>query len=148
MADRLDVVIREMRERDLPAVQDLWRDAGLPAKPAGRDSTPALRDQLPHFPTTYLVAEHEGRIVGAILGTHDFRKGWINRLAVHPEYRRLGLAHRLTAACEAALHSLGIEIIAALVERDNEPSAAFFRGTDYRTDVPVHYFRKLRRPDV
>lgn len=148
MTDGLDVVIREMRDRDLAAVQELSRDAGLPTKPAGRDSLPALREQLPRFPTTYLVAEHNGRIVGVILGTHDFRKGWINRLAVRPDYRGRGLARRLTAACEAALHALGIEIIAALVEHDNEPSTAFFRRADYRTDVPVHYFRKLRRPDA
>jgi hypothetical protein len=63
MGDGLDVTIRVMRDRDLAAVQQLWRDA-------------------------------------------------------------------------------------ALVEHDNEPSSAFFRRVDYRTDVPIHYFRKLHRPDV
>ena len=104
--------------------------------------------QLQHSFSTYLVAEQQGRLVGVVLGTHDGRKGWINHLAVHPDYRRQGLAQRLLAACEQALHAQGIEIIAALVERDNASSAAFFERAGYAADVPIFYYRKRARPDI
>ena len=89
-----------------------------------------------------------GRIVGVVLGSHDHRKGWINRLAVLPEYRRRGMASVLMSACEAAIGAHGIEIVAALVESDNEASHAFFERLSYRADVPVRYYRKLSRPDI
>lgn len=140
--------IRPMRAADYPAVRAVWDAAGLSIRPRGRDTQPAIRAQLQHFPDTYLVAECDGRIVGTVLGTHDQRKGWINRLAVHPDHQRRGVARRLLAACEQALHAHGIEIIAALVEGDNAASAAFFRANGYELYGPVHYFRKRLRPDI
>jgi len=142
------VTIRPMRPDDYPAVRRLWERTGLPIKLAGRDSQVAVLRQLQQFPSTYLVAEQQGRLVGVVLGTHDGRKAWINRLAMHPDYRRQGLAQRLLAACEQAWHAQGIEIIAALVEKDNASSAAFFERAGYVADVPVLYYRKRARPDI
>lgn len=143
-----EITFRPIRPDDYPAIVALWEAADLPTRPHGRDAREAFLRQLEHYPTTYLLAETDGRVVGAILGTHDQRKGWINRLAVHPDYRRRGLALRLVEVCEKALHELGIGIIAALVERENSESAEFFRSAGYVTDVPVHYFRKRRSNHV
>jgi len=148
MNDQRSIIIRPIRAEDYVGIAAVWKAAGLSTRPAGRDGEDAFRRQLPRFPGTYLLAEHNGRIVGVIFGTHDWRKGWINRLAVDPEYQCRGIALRLIAACEAALHALGIGIVAALVEEENEVSATAFRAAGYVTDVPVRYFRKLSRPDV
>ena len=148
MTDRPAITIRPIRADDYAEIVSVWHAAGLSTRPAGRDAEGAFRRQLPHFESTYLVAEDTGRIVGVVLGTHDQRKGWINRLAVHPDYRRQGIARRLIAACEEALHAQGIEIVVALVESDNVTSAAAFRAIGYSDDIPVRYFRKLRRPGV
>jgi ribosomal protein S18 acetylase RimI-like enzyme len=142
------VTIRPIRPDDYGAVCEVWQAVGLSTRPYGRDGEPEFLRQLTHFPTTYLLAEHDGRVVGVILGTHDQRKGWINRLAVRPEYQRQGVAQRLIEACEQALYAQGIGIIAALVEQGNAASAAIFTDAGYVTDVPVHYFRKLARPDI
>ncbi|MFH1747121.1 MAG: GNAT family N-acetyltransferase [Planctomycetota bacterium] len=148
MPEDATIDIRSIRPDDYPAIVRLWEAAGLSTRPAGRDAEPAFQKQLPHFPTTYLVAEHEGRIVGVILGTHDQRKGWINRLAVHPQWRRRGVALQLIEACEEAFEELGIGIVAALIERGNDYSVEFFRAAGYVTDVPVHYFVKRAAPGV
>ncbi|MBU0614590.1 MAG: GNAT family N-acetyltransferase, partial [Nanoarchaeota archaeon] len=39
-----------------------------------------------------LVLRHEGRIIGTSIGTFDGRKGWINRVAVDPDFRGRRLA--------------------------------------------------------
>ena len=49
-------------------------------------------------------------------------------------------------ACEAALLAAGIEIFAALIEPDNEASAALFEHLGYGNDVPARYYRKRCRP--
>ncbi|MEW6197521.1 MAG: GNAT family N-acetyltransferase [Planctomycetota bacterium] len=139
---------RPMLAADYTAVRAVWGAAGLSIRPHGRDTEQAILSQLSHFPDTYLVAECDGQIAGTVLGTHDHRKGWINRLAVHPDYQRRGVARRLLAACEQALHAQGLEIIAALVEGDNAASAAFFRASGYELYGPVHYFRRRSRPDI
>lgn len=146
--DATAITTRTLRTKDYDAVRTLWQAAGLTVKPAGRDARDPFLRQLEQFPTTYLGAELNGRIVGVVLGTHDHRKGWINRLAVHPDVQRRGVAKRLLDACEAALHELGIEIVAALLEERNEVSEATFRAAGYQDDVPVTYFRKLERRDI
>jgi len=143
-----NVTIRSLEPNDYERVCAVWSAAGLSTRPHGRDGRAAFLRQLARFPTSYLLAEIGGEAVGVILGTHDERKGWINRLAVRPEYRRRGIARRLIAACEHALHEQGIEIVAVLVERANPASARLFAAAGYAADVPVHYFRKLSRPDI
>ncbi len=141
----LSLVIRRAKAEDYDQILVLWREAGTEVSGDGRDSRNAFSRQLGHFPDTYLVATDGGRIVGVVLGTHDWRKGWINRLAVLPEYRQGGLASKLVRACEEAIRGLGIEIVTALVEPANTASVKLFQKLGYRTDVPVRYFRKLSR---
>jgi N-acetylglutamate synthase len=147
-ADR-DPDIRTMQAADYDAVCALWTAAGLGSiRRQGRDSSDAMQRQLAHPETVYLVAEDRGRIVGVVLGTHDQRKGWINRLAVHPDYRRQGLARRLIATCEAALLAQGIRIIAALVEPGNASSMQLFESAGYAEYEGIRYYRKKRDQDV
>jgi len=143
-----DITIRTATPDDFEDIMTVWRESGLSIRPQGRDRQDAFNMQLARFPDTFLVAETNSRMIGVVLGTHDERKGWINRLAVVPEFRGRGIAVSLVQACEKALQASGIGIIAALVEPHNEPSASLFRKLDYTTDVPVIYFRKLCSPDV
>ena len=55
-------------------------------------------------------------IIGSVLATPDTRKGWINRLAVVPEYRRKGIASSLVIKAEQWLENKGIEIVACLIQ--------------------------------
>ena len=89
----------------------------------------------------------KARIVGVVFGTHDGRKGWINRLAVAPDFRGQGIAHRLVGEVEAALHAQGIDVIAALVESDNRGSLAFFARIGYVHDPEIEYFSTRRDPE-
>lgn len=142
------VVVRPATAADYEAIAQVWRESGLGFSSAGRDRRDAFVQQLQQFPRSYLVAEMDDRLVGVVFGTHDGRKGWINRLAVIPPFRGRGVAAALVEACEAELHRDGIEIIAALVEAENDSSARVFEKMGYKTDVPVKYFRKLARPEA
>ncbi len=142
-----DVHFRQMRAEDIPALLTLWEQSGLDNRPTGRDAPEALTEQISAMGRHFWLAELDGRIVGAVLGTHDSRKGWINRLAVHPDFRRRGLARALLARVEQSLAEDGIEIFAALVDSENESSRRVFESTGYE-EYPVHYFRKPLRPSV
>lgn len=117
----------------------LWQRAGLHIRPEGRDTVEAFARQMAVGVQTPIGLRQDGRLVAVVLATHDGRKGWINRLAVDPDYRRQGLALRLIALCEEHFQSLGIEIWAALIEDWNEASLATFRKAGYALAENVTY---------
>lgn len=125
------VILRDFRNEDYDNVIELWDEAGLPYRPQGRDSRKQIEKELKLGRSIFLVAETEGKVVGTILGTHDGRKGWLNRLAVAKEYRKKGLARKLVEEAERRLGELGLEVIACLIEADNEVAMKVFTRLGY-----------------
>ncbi|HYT18116.1 MAG TPA: GNAT family N-acetyltransferase [Thermoplasmata archaeon] len=139
--------IRPLRQSDYDAMIALFRVCGMNPKTEGRDSIRSFTAQLRRNVDSYLGAFDGDRLVGTVLGTHDTRKGWINRLAVDPRYRRRAIAARLVRRCERVLQKKGLEMFAALIEPENEESAAFFRSQGYDI-LPIIYARRKRRESV
>lgn len=144
----MNITIRELRLADYNALITLWEQAGLPYRPEGRDSREEIERQMRQPTSIYLAAETDGALIGSLLCTHDGRKGWINRLAVAPAYRRRGIARRLVEEAERRLSALGIEIYACLIEDWNAASMQFFERLGYQKHSDILYFSKRRNPDV
>ena len=132
---------------DYEAVLYIWAESGLDHRPNGRDSRDAISRQLEIFSKTMLVAEENGKIIGVIFGTHDRRKGWINRLAVLPAAQGRGIAKELIAAVEHEFLKAGINIIAATIYEDNKASIKASESMGYVCHVEVKYFSKRLSPD-
>ena len=88
--------IRDLRVTDYEALVSLWERGGLPYRPNGRDARASIACEIDGDASIFLAAEIDGTLIGAVLGTHDGRKGWINRLVVAPERRREGIARALS----------------------------------------------------
>ena len=142
------VNIRELTIDDYDALCALWEEAGLPFRPNGRDQRERIAREIEGPCSVFLIAEDEGELVGAILGTHDGRKGWINRLAVSPRHRRQGIASELVAAVEERLSARGIEIFAGQIEDWNESSMIFFERLGYTQHDDIIYYTKRKNPEV
>ncbi|MFX1351755.1 MAG: GNAT family N-acetyltransferase [Promethearchaeota archaeon] len=140
--------MRKLTAKDYDALIRLWNDAGLPYKPQGRDKREDIENQLKQPNTLYLIAEVDNVIVGSILGTHDSRKGWINRLAVSPSHRRKGLAKRLVKEVENRFSELGIDIMACMVEDWNTMSLEVFERLGYTRHPDIIYLSKRKNPGV
>jgi len=144
--------IRALCPEDLPAgyaaITELWTEAGLSFRPEGRDRADRVLQEVQGGTGLLLVAEDAGHTVGVALVTHDGRKGWINRLAVAPGYRRRGIAASPVDEAEQRLNAAGIEIVAALVESSNEESLAFFLSLGYVHDPEIEYVSKRRSPET
>jgi ribosomal protein S18 acetylase RimI-like enzyme len=142
--------LRQLSLDDYDNLLSLWQRAGLHSlKPQGRDSHEALARQLASEVLTILGVEVEERLVAAVVVSHDSRKGWINRLAVDPDYRRRGYGTRLIEAAEVLLEGQGIPVTAALVMSDNAPSLALFQKAGYsEVDSGIHYLTKRASDDA
>ncbi len=87
-------------------------------------------------------------MVGVVFGTHDGRKGWINRLAVLPPYRKCGIGKRLVEEVEDRLREIGIRIFACLVEDWNEVSIKFFHRLGYDSHKDINYLTRRDVPEI
>lgn len=127
---------------------DLWQRAGLHIRPEGRDSVEAFARQMATGVQTPMGFRVEGKLVAVVIATHDSRKGWINRLAVDPDYRRQGLGLQLIRLCEDHFRTVGIDIWAALIEDWNEASLALFRKAGYLIHDNITYASRRTRSDA
>jgi len=85
-------------------------------------------------PELFLVAEHNGRVVGTAMGAWDGRRGWIYHLGVLPTARRKRVATKLIAEVEARMKKIGIPKVNALIYPWNEASVSFFRSAGYEVE--------------
>jgi ribosomal protein S18 acetylase RimI-like enzyme len=141
----VDIIIRRFSIKDYPGIINLWEKAGLSYRPEGRDSFANIKTQIDGGRVIFLVAEVGGVIVGCVLGTHDGRKGWINRLAVDPKVRRRQIASRLVEELEGIFAKLGLDVIACLIEKNNSISKDFFNKLGYEY-YPADYYSKRKNP--
>lgn len=131
---------------DYGEILELWQRAGLPVRAEGRDAPAAFARQMATGVQRVIGIRAEGRLVAVAVLTHDGRKGWINRLAVDPAYRRQGLARRLIAEAERWFtQDLGLEVWAALIERHNTASLALFESLGYSYLRDILYVSKRTR---
>jgi len=140
--------VRELVADDYDCVVELWNDAGLDHRPSGRDRRPAIEREMAGPSSVFLAAEEDGHIVGVVLGTHDGRKGWINRLAVSPRDRHRGIGKLLVEAVEERLDALGIGIVTCLIEEWNAESIKFFEAIGYVEHRECIYYSKRMQPDI
>lgn len=131
---------------DIQSVIELWERAGLQFRPTGRDSEESFANQLRSDSQAVLAYKRGDELLGAIVVTHDGRKGWLNRLAVDPACRRQGIGTMLITAAERHLESLGIQVFAALIYKSNQESIATFSQAGYDCSPDVLYFSKRLDP--
>src|SRR5262249_28806416 len=112
-----DFAIRDRRSHEGSSVVELWRQTE--ATPSSTDNAEDLQRAVYDSRASVLVAEIEGQLVGSIIGTFDGWRGNIYRLAVHPGYRRRGIARALVGEVEKRLNRQGAKRITVLVEKNH-----------------------------
>lgn len=111
---------------DYEAVIALWQRAGEGIQLGRSDTRPEIEKKLSRDPDLFLVAEEDGRIVGAVLGGFDGRRGLVYHLATDPQYRNRGIASALMGELESRFRSKGCLKIYLLVTNDNNQAQDFY----------------------
>ena len=135
-------MIRSLVQEDYDDMVTLWEESGLSYRSKGRDSKELLQKQIEENPDLYLGALINDKLIGCVLATFDGRKGWINRLAVSPEYRKQGIGQQLIDAAEKALKKRGATVIGVLIFDTNTASLNLFEKMGYTIHDNIQYMSK------
>ena len=126
----------------------VWSVAGLPFKPNGRDSRDMLAAEISRDHCAAFGVFDGARLIGLALANYDGRRGWVNRVAVDPDYRGIGLAIDLMRKCKEFFEQFGEVVICALIEELNYPSMALFEKAGYVCENEIKYWTRRPRPDL
>ncbi len=143
----MELIVRPLTIDDYQAILRLWADAGLEHRPRGRDSRDSMAREMQYPGTCFLGLFDSQRMLGVVIASWDGRRGWINRLAVDPDHRGIGLAGRLIREGETFLRQRGAVVIAALIHDENAPSMAAFERAGYTCMPEMKYFAKRDSKD-
>ncbi len=136
-----DLLIRQFDGLDEAAVIDLWQRCDLLR--AWNNPKKDIARKMQINPELFLLGLIEERIVASVMGGYEGHRGWINYLAVDPDYRHRGLARQITAAVEEKIISMGCPKINLQIRADNLQAIRFYESIGYKKDAVVSMGKRL-----
>jgi ribosomal protein S18 acetylase RimI-like enzyme len=136
--------IRPFAPPDQPVVIALWHRTGI-SRP-WHDLRAEIRLHARRDGQLLLVAEAGGRVVGAVMGAWDGRRGWIYHLAVDADWRGRGAGRALLREAERALAALGCPKVLLMVREGNLDVAGFYLRQGYAPEEVRVFSRWLVDP--
>lgn len=130
-------MIRTMKIEDYDKVRALWDSIKGFGIRSLDDSYDGVKRFLERNPTTSIVAEEDGKIIGSILCGHDGRRGCFYHVCVKEGYRKHGVGNQMALAAIQALKEEKINKVSLVAFKKNEVGNTFWKelGWDIREDL-------------
>ena len=104
------------------------------------DSREGVERFLKRNPTTSVVAEEDGKIVGAILCGHDGRRGCLYHVCVEKDYRMQGIGKSMVVFCMEALKKEQINKVSLIAFTQNDIGNAFWKQIGWTKREDLNYY--------
>lgn len=137
--------IREYQESDEKDVIKLWFkcDLVIPGNNPKRDIERKLKVDRDLF----LVGHINGKIIAVVMGGYEGHRGWINYLAVDPEYQRKGYGSLIMEAVEQRIKKRGCPRINLQVRSVNKKTIEFYKAIGYTDDNVIGLGKRLKKDE-
>ena len=137
-----EITIRPMQQSDYPKVYQLWKTIKGFGIRSMDDSEEGVARFIRRNPSTSIVAETEGQVVGAILCGHDGRRGCFYHVCVHEDYRKRGIGKAMAVFAMKALQKEEINKVSLIAFKQNEVGNHFWKsvGWTFREDLNYYDF--------
>ena len=133
-------MIRVMTIEDYDEVYALWKKIRGFGIRSIDDSREGVDRFLKRNPTTSVVAEKDGRIVGSILCGHDGRRGCFYHVCVDENYRRHGIGKAMVVASMKALKAEHINKVCLIAFTSNDGGNAFWNTIGWTRRLDLNYY--------
>ena len=140
-----NLTIRPFAIADSEEVIAIWQACGLTVP--WNDPHKDIARKMEVNPELFLVAEVDGRIAGTVMGGYEGHRGWINYLAVAPDFQRQRIGVALMQEVEAKLQALGCPKINLQVRTNNRAVIQFYGQIGYHIDDVISLGKRLIKDD-
>lgn len=90
-----------------------------------------------------MVAEKDGELVGALIGTIDQNQGYIYRIAIHPDARRRGVGKALVQAVEKRFQQRKVTRVWVAGDEHNKAAMPLYEAMGYGANQIMKAFQNL-----
>lgn len=129
-----------MTIEDFDQVHALWMTISGFAIRSIDDSREGVERFLRRNPTTSVVAEEDGKIVGSILCGHDGRRGCLYHVCVHKDYRMRGIGKAMVVYAMNALKAEEISKVSLIAFTRNDIGNAFWNRIGWTRRLDLNYY--------
>ncbi|MBQ6843606.1 MAG: GNAT family N-acetyltransferase [Agathobacter sp.] len=140
MENKKEFKLRVMQIEDYQNVYNLWMTIDGFGIRSIDDSYEGVARFLKRNPTTSVVAESDGKLVGAILCGHDGRRGCMYHVCVHRYYRKHGIGKAMVVFCMKALQAEGINKVSLIAFKSNSVGNQFWKGAGWTFREDLNYY--------
>ena len=134
------MLIREMKIEDYDNVFALWKTIKGFGIRSVDDSKEGIERFLKWNPGLSVVAEEDGKIVGAILCGSDGRRGCLYHVCVHRDFRRQGIGKSMVVWCMEKLNELQINKVSLIAFTQNDVGNAFWKEIGWTKREDLNYY--------
>lgn len=133
-------MVRVMTIEDYDQVKELWNSIKGFGIRSMDDSREGVARFLKRNPTTSVVAEEDGKVVGAILCGHDGRRGCLYHVCVHKDYRMRGIGKSMVAFAMEELKKEEINKVSLIAFTKNDIGNAFWKEIAWTKREDLNYY--------
>lgn len=133
-------MIRAMTLDDYEKVYELWMKIKGFAIRSIDDSKEGVERFLNRNPGISVVAEEDGKIIGAILCGHDGRRGCMYHVCVDPEHRLKGIGKSMVVYAMEALKKEKINKVSLIAFTKNDIGNAFWKEIGWTKREDLNYY--------
>ena len=122
--------VRNAQLEELPLLVELLKATDLFWEIG--DCAETLSKKLQFDPSSIMVLESEGKIIGMVTTTYDPWASFMWHLAIEPKYQRQGLGHLLADEAERRLRARGTTSVNGYVLPTNRNSLSFLKKRGFK----------------
>ncbi len=135
-----NVIIRTMTIEDYDGVYKLWKSIRGFAIRSVDDSREGVEIFLKRNPSTSVVAEYNGEIIGSILCGHDGRRGCLYHVCVAEGYRMHGIGKSMVVRAMEALKAEKVNKVSLIAFLQNDMGNAFWKEIGWTKREDLNYY--------
>ncbi len=124
------------------AVIDLWKQCDLIVPQ--NDPAVDIQRKLVFQPELFFIALEDGQVVGSIMVGYEGHRGWLNYVAVLPDYQKRGYGKKLIDKSIDELRKLGCLKVNVQVRRNNPSAVEFYKHLGFKDDNVVGLGMRLK----